>query len=282
MPTSLAAYVVRNARGCLAALIAAIQPAVEANMKGRSFLMSLIAVLALGSAAVPTWSGEALTVGTDTSFMPFEFKQGDKYVGFDIDLWAEIAKDLHLTYKLQPMDFAGLIPALQTHNIDVALSGMTIKEERRKVIDFSDPYYDSGLAAMVRVDDTAVRSIDDLNGKVIAAKTGTATIDWIKAHLKPKEIRQFPNTDEAYMALEAGRVDAAMHDTPNVQFFVNTAGKGKVKVAGTPVSGDKYGIGFPKGSPLVSQVNEELKRIKADGRYATLYRKWFGAEPPKS
>lgn len=73
-----------------------------------------------------------------------------------------------------------------------------------------------------------------------------------------------------------------MHDTPNVQFFVNTAGKGKVKVAGTPVSGDKYGIGFPKGSPLVSQVNQELKRIKADGRYATLYRKWFGSEPPKS
>lgn len=177
-------------------------------MKGRSLLMSLIAVVALASAVAPARSETTLTVGTDTSFMPFEFKQGDKYVGFDIDLWAEIAKDLHLTYKLQPMDFAGLIPALQTHNIDVALSGMTIKEERRKVIDFSDPYYDSGLAAMVRVDDTAVRSIDDLNGKVIAAKTGTATIDWIKAHLKPKEIRQFPNTDEAYMALEAGRVDA--------------------------------------------------------------------------
>ncbi len=170
------------------------------------------------------------------------------------------------------MDFSGLIPALQTQNIDVALSGMTIKEERRKAIDFSDPYYDSGLAAMVQSGNTSIRSIDDLNGKVIAAKTGTATIDWIKAHLKPKEIRQFPNIDRAYLALEAGRVDAAMHDTPNVLYFASTAGKGKVKVAGTPVSGDKYGIGFPKGSPLVASVNAELAKMKADGRYATLYK----------
>jgi glutamine transport system substrate-binding protein len=159
---------------------------------------------------------------------------------------------------------------------------MTIKEERRKAIDFSDPYYDSGLAAMVQSGNTSIRSIDDLNGKVIAAKTGTATIDWIKAHLKPKEIRQFPNIDQAYLALEAGRVDAAMHDTPNVLYFASTAGKGKVKVAGTPVSGDKYGIGFPKGSPLVASVNAELAKMKADGRYATLHKKWFGSEPPKS
>ncbi|MET5116238.1 transporter substrate-binding domain-containing protein, partial [Burkholderia pseudomallei] len=79
------------------------------------------------------------------------------------------------------------------------------KEERRKAIDFSDQYYDSGLAAMVQANNTTIKSIDELNGKVIAAKTGTATIDWIKAHLNPKEIRQFPNIDQSYLALEAGR-----------------------------------------------------------------------------
>ena len=169
-------------------------------MVRRVFLMSLVAATLFGSALARADTKE-LVVGTDTSFMPFEFKQGDKYVGFDLDLWAEIAKDLGWKYKVQPMDFSGLIPALQTQNIDVALSGMTIKEERRKAIDFSDPYYDSGLAAMVQSGNTSIRSIDDLNGKVIAAKTGTATIDWIKAHLKPKEIRQFPNIDQAYLAL---------------------------------------------------------------------------------
>lgn len=250
-------------------------------MGRRSFIKTIVALALVGASAAGAHAKE-LVVGTDTSFMPFEFKQGDKYVGFDLDLWAEIAKGAGWTYKVQPMDFAGLIPALQTQNIDVALSGMTIKEERRKAIDFSDPYYDSGLAAMVQANNTTIKSIDDLNGKVIAAKTGTATIDWIKAHLKPKEIRQFPNIDQAYLALEAGRVDAAMHDTPNVLFFVNNEGKGHVKVAGAPVSGDKYGIGFPKGSPLVAKVNAELARMKADGRYAKIYKKWFGSEPPKS
>lgn len=250
-------------------------------MGRRSFIKTIVALALVGASAAGAHAKE-LVVGTDTSFMPFEFKQGDKYVGFDLDLWAAIAKGAGWTYKVQPMDFAGLIPALQTQNIDVALSGMTIKEERRKAIDFSDPYYDSGLAAMVQANNTTIKSIDDLNGKVIAAKTGTATIDWIKAHLKPKEIRQFPNIDQAYLALEAGRVDAAMHDTPNVLFFVNNEGKGRVKVAGAPVSGDKYGIGFPKGSPLVAKVNAELARMKADGRYAKIYKKWFGSEPPKS
>ncbi|KGC43672.1 glutamine ABC transporter substrate-binding protein GlnH [Burkholderia pseudomallei] len=250
-------------------------------MGRRSFIKTIVALALVGASAAGAHAKE-LVVGTDTSFMPFEFKQGDKYVGFDLDLWAEIAKGAGWTYKVQPMDFAGLIPALQTQNIDVALSGMTIKEERRKAIDFSDPYYDSGLAAMVQANNTTIKSIDDLNGKVIAAKTGTATIDWIKAHLKPKEIRQFPNIDQAYLALEAGRVDAAMHDTPNVLFFVNNEGKGRVKMAGAPVSGDKYGIGFPKGSPLVAKVDAELARMKADGRYAKIYKKWFGSEPPKS
>ena len=246
----------------------------------RAFFLSIVAAALLGS-GVAQAEDKVLIVGTDTSFMPFEFKQGDKYVGFDIDMWAEIAKDQGWKYKLQPMDFSGLIPALQTQNIDAALSGMTIKAERKKVIDFSEPYYASGLAAMVQVGNTSIKSMDDLNGKVIAAKTGTATIDWIKAHLKPKEIREFPNIDNAYLALEAGRVDAAMHDTPNVLYFVNTAGKGKVKMAGTPVTGDHYGIGFPKGSPLVPIVNKEIDKLKADGRYAAIYKKWFGAEPPK-
>ncbi|MGO4833229.1 transporter substrate-binding domain-containing protein, partial [Rhizobiaceae sp. 2RAB30] len=88
---------------------------------------------------------EDLVVATDTAFVPFEFKEGDKYVGFDIDMWDAIAKEIGVTYTLQPMDFNGIIPALQTKQVDVALAGITIKDERKKVIDFSDGYYDSGF-----------------------------------------------------------------------------------------------------------------------------------------
>ena len=81
--------------------------------------------LAFGTAAV---KAEELVVATDTAFVPFEFKEGDKYVGFDIDLWDAIASDLGVEYRLQPMDFNGIIPALQTKQVDVALAGITIKD----------------------------------------------------------------------------------------------------------------------------------------------------------
>ena len=91
--------------------------------------MTKILLIASVVLMMVTGMGQAkeLVVGCDTNFMPFEFKQDGKYVGFDIDLWAAIAKDLKLEYKLQPMDFNGLIPALQTGNIDAAIAGMTIK-----------------------------------------------------------------------------------------------------------------------------------------------------------
>ena len=112
-----------------------------------------------------------LVVGCDTNFMPFEYKEGDKYVGFDIDLWDAIAKDLKLEYKLQPMDFNGLIPALQSGNIDVAIAGMTIKSKREEVVDFAFPYYNAGLYLMVRADEKGITSVDDLADKVVANQT---------------------------------------------------------------------------------------------------------------
>ena len=220
-----------------------------------------------------------LTVAMDTAFVPFGFKQDGKYVGFDIDLWAAIAQDMNVKYRIQVMDFVGIIPALQTYNVDVALAGMTIKPERAKVIDFSDPYYASGTAIMVRAGEQSIRSAADLNGKIVGAKTGTATADWIKANLKPKELRLFQKIDDAYLDLRAGGVDAAMHDTPNVEYYVKTAGDGAVKIAEERKTGAVYGIAFPKGSALVVRVNASLQKIKANGTYAQIYRKWFGTEP---
>jgi glutamine transport system substrate-binding protein len=221
---------------------------------------------------------EELVVATDTAFVPFEFKQGDTYVGFDIDLWDAVAKDLGLTYKLQPMDFNGIIPALQTKQVDVALAGITIKDERKKVIDFSDGYYDSGFMLMVPAA-SAIKGPADLAGKTLAVKTGTSATDYAKANFKSTELRQFPNIDNAYLELQTGRVDAAMHDTPNVLYYIATAGNGKVKAVGAQMMAHQYGFGFPKGSSLVAKVNDALKKIKADGRYAAIYKKWFGAEP---
>jgi len=236
---------------------------------------ALTAAALVGGAA----QAETLIVATDTAFVPFEFKQGDKYVGFDIDMWDAIAKEIGVEYELQPMDFNGILPALQTNNVDVALAGITIKDERKKVIDFSDGYYDSGFMIMVAADSDITGSAD-LDGKSLAIKTGTSAADYAKENFTGTKLRQFPNIDNAYLELVTGRVDAAMHDTPNVLYFANTAGKGKVKVVGEQMMAHEYGIGFPKGSELVPQVNQALANMKQDGRYNAIYEKWFGTLPP--
>jgi len=236
--------------------------------------------LALGAfAPAATAQERELIVATDTAFVPFEFKQGNTYTGFDIDLWAAIAKELNLKYKLQPMDFNGIIPGLQTRNIDVALAGITIRDDRKKVIDFSDPYYESGLAILVSSKNDNIKTAQDLVGKTVAVKTGTATVDFLREQVPGAKLKPFPNIDNAYLELATGRVDAAVHDTPNVQYYANTAGKGRVKVAGTVKSGDFYGIAFPKGSELVPQVNKALAALKANGQYDAIYEKWFGKQP---
>ncbi|ARJ40634.1 glutamine ABC transporter substrate-binding protein GlnH [Pantoea alhagi] len=243
------------------------------------FKLSL-AALALTFAVSATAAEKKLVVATDTAFVPFEFKQGDKYVGFDIDLWDAIAKQLNLSYSLKPMDFSGIIPALQTRNVDLALAGITITDERKKAIDFSDGYYKSGLLVMVKANNDEVKGINDLNGKVVAVKSGTGSVDYAKKHIKTKDLRQFPNIDNAYMELGTNRADAVLHDTPNILYFINTAGRGQFKAVGDSLEAQQYGIALPKGSDeLREKINGALKTLRDNGTYNTIYKKWFGSEP---
>jgi len=243
------------------------------------FKLSL-AALALTFAVSSTAAEKKLVVATDTAFVPFEFKQGDKYVGFDIDLWDAIAKQLNLSYSLKPMDFSGIIPALQTRNVDLALAGITITDERKKAIDFSDGYYKSGLMVMVKANNNDVKSINDLNGKVVAVKSGTGSVDYAKTHIKTKDLRQFPNIDNAYMELGTHRADAVLHDTPNILYFINTAGRGQFKAVGDSLEAQQYGIALPKGSDdMREKINGALKTLRDNGTYNTIYKKWFGSEP---
>jgi len=246
----------------------------------KSLLKVSVAALALAFSLSSTAADKKLVVATDTAFVPFEFKQGDKYVGFDVDLWDAIAKELKLDYTLKPMDFSGIIPALQTRNVDLALAGITITEERKKAIEFSDGYYKSGLQVMVRNNENTIKGISDLNGKVVAVKSGTGSVEYAKANIKSKDLRQFPNIDSAYMELGTNRADAVLHDTPNILYFIHTAGKGRFKAVGDSIEAQQYGIAFPKGSDdLREKVNGALKTLKENGTYNTLYKKWFGTEP---
>lgn len=224
-------------------------------------------------------ASDKIIVGTDTSFVPFEFRDGESYTGFDIDILKEISKELKMPYELKPMDFSGIIPALQTGQIDMALAGITIKDSRKKAIDFSDGYYDSGFMLMVKTD-SDIKTVKDLDGKSIALKLGTSAADYAKANFKKSKLVLFPNIDNAYLELQTNRVDVAMHDTPNVLYYIKEAGQGRVKAVGKAMMAQEYGIGFPKGSKLVKDVNQVLANMKKDGRYNEIYKKWFGTVPP--
>jgi len=246
----------------------------------KSLVKFSLAALTLAFAVSSTAAEKKLVVATDTAFVPFEFKQGNQYVGFDVELWAAIAKELKLDYTLKPMDFSGIIPGLQTRNVDLALAGITITDARKQAIDFSDSYYKSGLLVMVKANNDKIQGLKDLDGKVVAVKSGTGSVDYAKQHIKTKDLRQFPNIDNAYMELGTGRADAVLHDTPNILYFINTAGKGQFKAVGESIEAQDYGIAFPKGSDeLREKVNGALKTLRANGIYNTIYKKWFGSEP---
>lgn len=244
--------------------------------------MKNIALLLLANFMMFT-TGSALAdklyVGTDTAFVPFEYKGKDgKYTGFDIELWAEIAKRIGVDYELKPMDFNGLIPGLAMGNLDVALAAIFIKSSREKTIDFSHPYFRAGLKVMVLKNNKTIKSPADLKGKVVAVKLGTATVEYVET-LGAKKIVKYPNIDQAYFDVVTGGADAAVHDTPNVLYYIKTAGKGRVKAVGPDVKAAQYGIAFPQGSKLRDKVNIALLEMMEDGTYAVLYRKWFGSDP---
>ncbi|MET2827738.1 transporter substrate-binding domain-containing protein [Mesorhizobium shangrilense] len=219
-----------------------------------------------------------LVVGSNVGSPPFAYKDGDHYSGFDMEVFGEIAKGMNRKWRVQPMDFGALIPALQTGNIDAIVSQLFIKPARQKVIDFSDPYYQSGLVAVIKADNTTIKTSDDLAGKTIGTETGTVAVDYIQNHIKSATIDQMPNIDNALLALEAGRTDAVVYDTPVLMYYANGNGKGKVRVIHPTLEGLDVGIGFQKGSPLVAPANAVLAAMKADGRLKAIREKWFGPD----
>ncbi len=246
-----------------------------------TWIKTLGASLALTLAA-GTASAETLRVVTDPSFVPFEMmdQETGEMIGFDMEIIAEVAKRAGFDYKLQTMDFNGIIPALQTGNVDIAIAGITITEERGKIVDFSDPYYDSGLRILVREDNDDVTDLADLEGKKIGTKIGSTSYDFLMKNLDKNDgVTPYPGSSDMYMALMSRSMDAVLYDSPNVGYFARTKGEGKVKTIGPLYEGQQYGIALRKGNEWIDKVNEALGSIREDGTYKTIYEKWFGPLP---
>lgn len=230
-----------------------------------------------------------LTVGSDTSFPPFEsIPSGSAAEGFDVDLANALAKEMGLTVNFTTQQFDTLIPQLKAGGtFDVIMSAMTITEDRKKEISFSAPYIDSnqsiavvkGKVAKLDGNDTAAINTA-FTGKVIGVQSGTTGESWAKENLKgAKKITPFPDTLAAFSALNAGKVDAVVNDLPVSAYLVQKSYTGDELVAEIP-TGEQYGIGIAQSNPeLKTAIDDALAKLKSSGKYDEIYKKWFGVAP---
>ena len=245
----------------------------------KKLLVFMMAALMLVALAVTGCGGEekkaaeapekVLRVATEPTFAPFEFQEegSDKLSGFDMDLIRAIGAKMGYKVEIANMGFDALIPALNTGNIDVAIAGMSITDERKQAVGMSDPYYTSGLIVMVQKDNNDIKSIEDLKGKRIAAQIGTTGA--AKAHsVEGAVVTEFNTNTESAMELTNGGVDAVINDSPVIGYYLAQGGSEVAKTVGIAVKKDN--------TKLLEDINKALAELKKDGEYDKIYKTWFG------
>lgn len=236
-----------------------------------------------------------LLVGSDIPYAPFEFTDpgSDEVKGFDVDLVTAIAATFGVTdVTFQRESFDTIFSSTAQGRFDVAASSITITDERKKTVAFSEPYFEANQSVMVRAEDA--KGLDALGGKTITpeeaqtalkdltigVQRGTTGAE-LAAKVPGAELSQFQIVDDAFNALIAGRVDVVLNDYAISAYA--TVAKPDLKVVAKVSPSESYGFAFPPDSTaLVEAFNAGLAKVKADGTYAEIYKKWFNEEPPAS
>ena len=249
--------------------------------------LSTLTVLALGacgssdsgktSTGAHVISKGTLSVCSDVPYPPFEdFDKSSPtgFKGFDVDIVTEIAKQLKLKLKIQDSSFDALQSgqALNAGQCDLVASAMTITDDRKKNLDFSDGYYDSKQSLLVP-NNSKIASINDLKGVKVGVQQGTTGKTYTEKNAKGADIVTFPSDAEMYQAIKAGQVQALLQDLP---VNLNHVADGGFKIVETYNTDEQYGLAIKKGNEqLVKDVNGALAKMHADGSYQTLYNKYF-------
>ncbi|MGB9793299.1 MAG: basic amino acid ABC transporter substrate-binding protein, partial [Thermacetogeniaceae bacterium] len=222
------------------------------------------------------------TVAMEASFAPFEFRdeKTGELKGFDVDLMNAIAKAEGFDVDYKDMGFDGIIASVQTGSVDMAISGISITDKRKEQVDFSLPYYMSGLAIAVSKDNNTIKSIKDLEGKRIAVQIATTGADYA-AKIPGAKITTFDHVTEALMEIKNGGADALINDYPVSYYYIKMNGNKDFKILKERITSEPYGIIVKKGNTkLLNMINDGLLKLKKSGEYAKIYKKWFDEEPP--
>ncbi|MHB1343879.1 MAG: basic amino acid ABC transporter substrate-binding protein [Thermoleophilia bacterium] len=223
----------------------------------------------------PTLETGKLQAGSDTSFAPFEFSdEAGGYVGFDVDLVTAIAKKMGLEAVVVATAWDGIIPNLVADRYDIIMSAMTITEERKQQISFTDGYIDTNLAITTLVD-SPILDETGLVDKIVGVQVDTTGQFAVEEVAGVKEIKKYENSIAAIQDLEAGRVDAVVNDSPVNAYY--TRDKPQFGNTGKIGTDDQYGYGIKQeNTALREAMNAALAELKADGTYDKIYTKWFG------
>ena len=220
-----------------------------------------------------SFAAKKLYVGTNAEFKPYEYLENNKMVGFDIELMELLGKELGYEIKWQDMSFDGLLPALQMKKIDAVIAGMSATPERKKAVAFSKPYFKAKQVVITKGVDKSLKSFKDLAGKKVGVMLGF-TGDTVVSEIKGVKVERFNASYAAIMALSQNKVDAVVLDSEPAKKY--TANNKQFVIASIPAEEEDYAIAVRKNDKeLLDKINAALDKIKANGEYDKLLKKYF-------
>lgn len=253
------------------------QTNVEETMKVfiKAILVLLIAVAMLTAvSACGKKQTPKLRIGTNAEHPPFEYKEGESFVGVDMDLARKIAEKLEMEYEIIDMEFETLIPSLAAKKIDLALSAITITEKRKAQVDFSDPYYTANQVIVAKQDSKlTMNKIEDIVKFKVGAQNGTTgqiymSENFVDKNLMAKDnLKGYPTNIEAITDLLNGNLDYVIIDDSNALGYAKLR---PIKIVKTIETNESYGIAMTKGAELNSKINGALRDLISSGEVESI------------
>ena len=231
---------------------------------------------ATDAAEVTTVEPGVLTMGTNATFPPYEYKDGDAVVGIDPDIAQALADKLGLKLEVVDMEFDSLVASVQSGKVDIVLAGMTVNEERKKNVDFTDSYA-NGVQVIIVAEDSDISTSDDLAGKLIGVQQGTTGHVYCSGDWGEENVVAFQSGAAAVQALQQGKVDCVVIDQEPAKAFVE-ANDG-LKILDTQYANEDYAAAVSKKNPeLTEALNKALQELKDDGTVQEILDKYIKAE----
>ncbi|MCR5301731.1 MAG: basic amino acid ABC transporter substrate-binding protein [Lachnospiraceae bacterium] len=242
----------------------------------KKIISVFLAGIALVSLCACSGSGsKKLVMATNAAFPPYEMVEGNKIIGIDAEIAQLIADDIGRELVIEDMAFDSVIAAVQTGKADIAMAGLTITEDRKQNIDFSDPYTEAAQVIVVKTG-SEVASPDDLEGKIIGVQIGT-TGDIYAADIANATIERYSKYFEAINALEQGKIDAVIVDREPAKVFADV--NEDLSIIDEEFTVEEYAIGVGKeNKELLDQINASLKKLKDSGKVDEIINKYIKAE----